>query len=431
MGKKMGRLIIAACIALVLLAAGAAMAEDPATPTDINPTDPPAWEIEGDVLIACRVEDEKITVPDGIRVIGPNAFKGLKTLKSVTLPDSVEKISKGAFAECTKLEKVNLSDKTRLQEIGDHAFLNCRKLDTSFVPDGVRVAQNAFEGAGKTTEETPTPTPAASDEPTVTPAPTDETTPTPTPGPTPTPTPGPTPTPEPKEPDHQPPATGTEPPQEPDEPIQPSYPRGGGGGGIRIPHSRGSKTEGPDYDLVGLKQLKDEPDKVMSQLTLDGETLELSMNRTGDGENGFTVTGINWQQPEKTESIDTLVLAAAGDGTGSGSTWNLNGEVLRRMHKSGILHLVLRDGDQIAVMETEGFLAGWNYDEIKSRGTANRRFEYGIAIIPGAPASWQVKIGEETYELTTDEHAGIYLTGVYSGSAEVLDLPYDKLFSGE
>ena len=96
MGKKMGRLIIAACIALVLLAAGAAMAEDPATPTDINPTDPPAWEIEGDVLIACRVEDEKITVPDGIRVIGPNAFKGLKTMKNVSLPDTVEKISNGA-----------------------------------------------------------------------------------------------------------------------------------------------------------------------------------------------------------------------------------------------------------------------------------------------------------------------------------------------
>ena len=148
MGKKIGRLIIAVCIALVLLAAGAALAEDPATPTDIDkPTDPPAWEIEGDVLVACRVTDENITVPDGIRVIGPNAFKGLKTMKSVTLPDSVEKISNGAFAECTKLEKVRLGSQTHLQEIGNHAFLNCRQLDTTFVPDGVRVADNAFEGA--------------------------------------------------------------------------------------------------------------------------------------------------------------------------------------------------------------------------------------------------------------------------------------------
>ena len=90
MGKKIGRLMIAACIALVLLAAGTALAEDPATPTDIDkPTDPPAWEIQDDVLVACRVTDENITVPDGIRVIGPNAFKGLKTMKSVTLPDSV------------------------------------------------------------------------------------------------------------------------------------------------------------------------------------------------------------------------------------------------------------------------------------------------------------------------------------------------------
>ena len=429
MSKKIIRLIIAACIALVLMAAGAALAEDPATPTDIDPPPPADWEIQGDVLVACRVTDEKITVPDGIRVIGPNAFKGLKTMKSVTLPDSVETISNGAFAECTKLEKVRLSDQTHLKEIGSHAFLNCKQLDTSFVPDGVRVADNAFEGAGKPPEEpTPTPTPVP-EEPTPTQDPADE--PTPTPTPTPDPTPTPEPTPEPKEPDHEPPAPETEPPQEPE---QPSFPRGGGGGGgggVRIPHSRGSKTVGPDYDLVGLKHLQDEPDKVMSELTLDGETLALSLNREGDGENGFTVTGFNWQQPENTESIDTLILTAAGNGAEAGSTWNMNGEVLRRMHKSGILYLVLRDGGQIAVMETEGFLAGWNYDEMKSRGTANRRFEYGIAMTPGAPAAWQVKVGEETYELTTDEHAGIYLTGVYSGSAEALDRPYDKLFSGE
>ena len=43
----------------------------------------------------------------------------------------------------------------------------------------------------------------------------------------------------------------------------------------------------------------------------------------------------------------------------------LNGAVLRRMDRSGIRHLALRSGDSIAVLETEGFLAGWKYDELR------------------------------------------------------------------
>ena len=99
------------------------------------------------------------------------------------------------------------------------------------------------------------------------------------------------------------------------------------------------------------------------------------------------------------------------------------------MNKSGIEHLVLRSGDQIAVMETEGFLAGWSYDEMKSRGTANRRFEYEIGMNGDSPAAWKVSVEGQTYELTTDDHAGIFMTGVYSGPAEALDEPYDQLFA--
>ena len=139
------------------------------------------------------------------------------------------------------------------------------------------------------------------------------------------------------------------------------------------------------------------------------------------------MTGLDWEK--KGGQIDTLVLTAAEEK--DRNVWNLNGEVLRRIYKSGIQHLVLRSGKQIAVLETKGFLAGWNYDEIKSRGTANRRFEYAVEMDEGQPAKWRVAIEGELYELTTDEHAGIYMTGVYSGSAEALDKPYDKVFAKE
>ena len=406
------------CILLVLLACSTALAGNPATPTDLDdpdptghqdpdptghqdpdptghqdpdPTghqDPPAttppldWVIEGDVLIACNSKAEELKVPKGIREIGPKAFKGLKKLKVVTLPDSVEKIGKEAFAGCVKLEQVKLTKKSKLKEIGSHAFKDCKKLDTGFVPKGVKVAKNAFEGAGQKPKKTPKPTPK------------------------PTPTPEPTPAPKPR--------------------------MGGGGGGssgTKIPHSRWKDTPGPDYDLLSLKELAKDTRETMNRLTLGGERLALALNQEEAGKDGdgFTAAGKIWEK--KSKQIDTLVLTAAEEK--DRNVWYLNGEVLRRMHKSGIFHLVLRSGTQIAVLETEGFLAGWHYDEFKSRGTANRRFEYTVEMNKELPARWQVAVEGELYELTTDEHAGIYMTGVYSGSVEALNKPYDKLFAKE
>ena len=434
-------------IILMLLAGSAALAENAATPTDLDPTEPgvgdigqptstdlPEFEIEGDVLVKCNSEAFSVKVPDGVRVIGPNAFKGKEKLQSVVLPNSVEIISANAFADCKKLKLVVLNDETQLKEIGSKAFLNCKKLNLQFIPEGCKVAEDAFEGVDAAVTPTPaaeTPTPT----PTPTPAP-GEVTPTPAPA-TPTPTPAPT-TPAPEvTPDHKPPEPEAETPP-PEETGEPEEPGGGGGGGFRggsggprIPHSKNKEPIGPDYDLLDLKELEKKQDDVMNQLTLGRETLALALNRAADSETGegFTVTGMDWQKEEGNEQIDTLILTAANPEEGKQNVWSMNGEVLRKMNKSGIEHLVLRSGDQIAVMETEGFLAGWSYDEMRSRGTANRRFEYEIGIGGDAPAVWQVQVEGKTYELTTDEHAGIFMTGVYSGPAGALDEPYDQLFA--
>ena len=427
-------------IILMLLAGSAVLAEDAATPTDLEPAgeigEPipvhePEFEIKDGVLIKCNSEAFSVKVPDGVRVFGPNAFKGNEKIQSVVLPDSVEVISANAFADCKKLKLVVLNDETKLKEIGSKAFVNCKKLNLQFVPEGCTVAADAFEGVDAAVTPTPaaeTPTPT----PTPTPAP-GEVTPTPAPA-TPTPTPAPaTPTPE-VTPDHKPPEPE---PEEPTESEEPEEPGGGGGGfrggsgGPRIPHSKNKEPIGPDYDLLDLKELEKKQDDVMNQLTLGRETLALALNRAADSETGegFTVAGMDWQKEEGNEQIDTLILTAANPEEGKQNVWSMNGEVLRKMNKSGIEHLVLRSGDQIAVMETEGFLAGWSYDEMRSRGTANRRFEYEIGIGGDAPAVWQVQVEGKTYELTTDEHAGIFMTGVYSGPAGALDEPYDQLFA--
>ena len=440
MSKRICMLCIGVMLIILMLLAGSAvLAEDAATPTDLEPTetsepgpgdigeptstDLPEFEVEGDVLVKCNSEAFSVKVPDGVRVIGPNAFKGKEKLQSVVLPNSVEIISPNAFADCKKLKLVVLNDETKLKEIGSKAFLNCKKLNLQFIPEGCSVAEDAFEGVDAAV--TPTPVPET---PTPTPAP-GEVTPTPAPA-TPTPTPAPEVT-----PDHKPPEPE---PEEPTEPEVPDEPGGGGGGGFRggssgprIPHSKNKEPIGPDYDLLDLKELDKKQDDVMNQLTLGKETLALALNRTADSETGegFTVTGMDWRKEEGSEQIDTLILTAANPEEGKQNVWSMNGEVLRKMNKSGIEHLVLRSGDQIAVMETEGFLAGWSYDEMRSRGTANRRFEYEIGIGGDAPAVWQVQVEGTTYELTTDEHAGIFMTGVYSGPAGALDEPYDQLFA--
>ena len=334
-------------------------------PTPKTTPNPDVWVIEKKVLVECKSDASKLTVPDGVKEIGTKAFYGHKNLKTIILPNSVQKIGNAAFAECESLEKVKITKNSKLNEIGKHAFMNCPNLNIWFVPDGVKVAGNAFEGAGI---NVPTPTP---------------------------------------------------------EPVVPHFGGGGGSSGPKIPHSPGTATQGPDYDLLEVQELTEQTE-AMNQLTLGGELLALVLNGNEDGEGGssFTVSGKSWEEGQ--ELTDTLILTA--ENGEEQNTWSMNGEVLRRMNKSGIRYLVFRSGDQIAVLETEGILAGWKYDGIKSRGTANRRFTYEVTMNGSLPAQWQVSIEGETYELSTDEHAGIYMTGVYSGSADVLDEPCDKLF---
>lgn len=356
------------------------------------------FETDGTVLVRYHGTKSTVTVPSGMKTIGSKAFEGNTQLKKVILPDSVRVIEKKAFADCTALKKVELGTKSKLKEIKSKAFLNCGKLDTSFVPKGVKVAGDAFEG---TSEPTRTPKPTGTEGPTRTPKPTK--TPKPTHDLEPTDTPEPT--------------------EEPDEEITERPYSGGGGGGHTQPHAKSTATEGPDYDLIALDKLDGE--EIMEQLTLGGETLELTLSR--EENRGFTVSAMHWKEngeegPEEKRD-NTLVLTAVDAKKEQKCSWELNGAVLRRMQKSGIDHLVFRVGDQIAVLNTGGTLAGWEYEKLKSLGTGSRRFEYEIEM-DGETAVWRLRVEGQAYELNEDPHAGIFLKESYVGTAEALTKPY-------
>ena len=99
----------------------------------------------------------------------------------------------------------------------------------------------------------------------------------------------------------------------------------------------------------------------------------------------------------------------------------MNGAALRKLSKSGINYMVFRQGSLITAFPTENLLAGWAYDELKSRGTAGRRFEYEVDMAEEAgEILWRVTVDGKTWELGESSLAPIYLNGVANGSTEML-----------
>lgn len=118
--------------------------------------------IAGDnVLIHYNGKDEKITVPEEIKVV--SAFYDNFFVKEVTLPESVreigeyafintsvtkinfndklEKIGKSAFDSCLEMKEIALND--NLKEIGEFAFSSCTSLTEITIPEKVKIVGNS------------------------------------------------------------------------------------------------------------------------------------------------------------------------------------------------------------------------------------------------------------------------------------------------
>lgn len=77
--------------------------------------------VSGGVLVAYRGNASEVTVPDGVRVIAAEAFKGHGEIESVSFPDSLLVVGEGAFEGCTKLGRITFGK--NVEEIKDRAFL--------------------------------------------------------------------------------------------------------------------------------------------------------------------------------------------------------------------------------------------------------------------------------------------------------------------
>lgn len=79
----------------------------------------------------------------GIVEIPDYAFLGCENLRQVTLPDGLKKIGFQAFSECTSLDSINFP--ISLEDIGSNSFTYCEKLRDPRFPEGlVHIGHNAF-----------------------------------------------------------------------------------------------------------------------------------------------------------------------------------------------------------------------------------------------------------------------------------------------
>lgn len=96
---------------------------------------------------------KKINFPEGLKTIGKSAFSGLyanNQIEEIILPDSVVKIGDGAFAHCAHLKKLRLPKS--LKEIPKSLVRGCSNLEEITMPIECQVIKDfAFESCKKVT----------------------------------------------------------------------------------------------------------------------------------------------------------------------------------------------------------------------------------------------------------------------------------------
>ena len=77
-------------------------------------------------LISYIGEDSKISIPQGVEVIGERAFSDRSNLVEILFPDSLRCVEDEAFSNCTSLKRINLPN--NVTNLGTRCFYGCTSL---------------------------------------------------------------------------------------------------------------------------------------------------------------------------------------------------------------------------------------------------------------------------------------------------------------
>ena len=258
--------------------------------------------------------------------------------------------------------------------------------------------------------------------------------------------------------DGQPTPTATKAPTPSPTPTATPQPTGTRGPGPfsytpRRPHAKARYPVLHGFDQVGLDALEGDAALPMDTLTLAGEAMPLSLRR--EDKPSFFVPSLIREELETVEendpeTQDILLLTAVSDRTAETllaeaeatptprtwavktetpspsptpavtdspaevlpCVWSLNGELLRKLNRSGIAALALQAGDRVLILPTDGFLAGTYYDEWKMRGVSGRRFDYEISMAENEDPVITFTLEGNVYTPSTEENPFLYVTDV-------------------
>ena len=133
--------------------------------------------VEGNVAVGYRDEFcDKLIIPEGVTVVGENAFGEYYGLVEVVFPSTLTEIRDGAFYKCSNLRSVKLPknvreirgsfvggsfweckqmiladlSETSLTVLSDSTFFNCKKLQTISLPKTlIKIERTAIRGCTK------------------------------------------------------------------------------------------------------------------------------------------------------------------------------------------------------------------------------------------------------------------------------------------
>ena len=82
-------------------------------------------------------------LPGGVTTIGPCAFEGCKSLKTLDMPENLTVIENNTFSQCKSLVYLALPE--GITEIGNTAFFGCDHVSYIVIPDSVTaIGEDAF-----------------------------------------------------------------------------------------------------------------------------------------------------------------------------------------------------------------------------------------------------------------------------------------------
>ena len=96
---------------------------------------PQGIEIIGYQAFSYCTSLSNIAIPDSVTSIGDNAFTMCSSLTSISIPNSVTSIGNEAFSYCSSLTSISIPDSVTRIRVG--AFANCSSLTSISIPDGV------------------------------------------------------------------------------------------------------------------------------------------------------------------------------------------------------------------------------------------------------------------------------------------------------